>query len=205
MSSKKNAPPRKSFLRETAEALIVALVLAFLIRTFIIQPFTIPSGSMENTLLIGDYLLVNKFLYGLKNPFTGNYLIRGTDPRRGDIIVFRYPRDPSVDFIKRIVGLPGDVIEVRDKQLYRNGQPVQEGYIRHSRPHSVGPLDNMAPLTVPEGNYFVMGDNRDNSADSREWGTVGREAIHGKAWRVHWSWDAAGTRVRLERLGKKLE
>jgi signal peptidase I len=205
MPRKNASAPRKSFLRETAEALLVALVLAFLIRTFIVQPFTIPSGSMEKTLLIGDYLLVNKFLYGLKIPFTDTYLIKGAAPQLGDIIVFKYPVEPSTDFIKRIVGLPGDVIEVRGKQLYRNGQPVQESYIQHIRPDQIGPLDNVGPITVPEGKYFVMGDNRDNSADSREWGTVSRGAIHGKAWRVHWSWDAVNTRVRLERLGKKLE
>ena len=205
MSRKKAAAHPKSFFRELVEALLVALVLAFVIRTFIIQPFTIPSGSMEKTLLIGDYLLVNKFLYGLKNPFTGNYIIKGRDPQIGDIVVFRYPVDPSVDFIKRIVGLPGDVIEVRNKQLYRNAEPVTEGYIRHSRPNQIGPLDNVGPVTVPEGKYFVMGDNRDNSADSREWGTVSRNAIHGKAWRIHWSWDSVNTRVRLERLGDKLE
>jgi signal peptidase I len=205
MSRKNTAAQPKSFFRELVEALLVALILAFAIRTFVIQPFTIPSGSMEKTLLIGDYLLVNKFLYGLKNPFTGNYLIKGRDPQIGDIIVFQYPVDPSVDFIKRIVGLPGDVIEVRNKQLYRNAEPVREGYIRHSRPNLIGPLDNVGPVTVPEGKYFVMGDNRDNSADSREWGTVSRSAIHGKAWRIHWSWDSANTRVRLERLGNKLE
>lgn len=204
---KKNidSAPRKSAIREYAEALIIALALAFIIRTFIIQPFTIPSGSMEKTLLVGDYLLVNKFWYGLKNPFTGNYLIEGTEPQIGDIIVFKYPEDPSIDFIKRIVGVPGDIIEVRDKQLLRNGQPVKENYIQHLHPDFIMDLDNIGPVVVPEDEYFAMGDNRDNSKDSRAWGTLRRSAIHGKAWRIHWSWDAQNGRVRTERLGKKLE
>ncbi len=199
------SPKNKSLLREYGEALLVALVLALVIRTFLFQAFTIPSGSMLETVQIGDYLLVNKFIYGLKNPFTGTYFIDGKDPQIGDIIVFKYPGDPSIDYIKRIEGLPGDVIEVRDKQLYRNGEAVHEDYIQHIHPDIIGRLDNIGPVTVPAGEYFVMGDNRDNSEDSRAWGTVKRGAIQGKAWRIYWSWDSDASRPRLGRLGKKVE
>lgn len=193
-------------IREYAEALIIALALALFIRTFIFQAYTIPSGSMLNTLQIGDYLLVNKFLYGVKNPFTGKYLIEGQDPERGDIIVFLYPEDNSLDYIKRIVGIPGDVIEMRDKQLYRNGEAVKEEYILPGHPGMLVPKrDIMPPITVPAGEYFVMGDNRDGSADSRFWGTVTRGDIHGKAWRIYWSWDGKNGSPRLGRLGSLVE
>lgn len=145
---------------------------------------------MLETVQIGVNLLVNKFSYGVKNPFTGNYLIERDGPQIGDIIVFEYPGDPSVDYIKRVEGLPGDVIEVRDKELYRNGELIREDYVQHIHPTTIGRLDNIGPVTVPEGEYFVMGDNRDNSEDSRAWGTVKRKAIHGKAWRIYWSWDS---------------
>ena len=141
---------KKSLWREYAEALIVALVLAFLIRTFVVQAFKIPSESMLQTLQVGDHLLASKFAYGLKIPFTNHYIYRGDDPERGDIVIFRYPNDPSVDYIKRVIGVPGDVIEIRDKQLYRNGQPVKEAYIRNSDPDGIEPVrDNFAPVTVP--------------------------------------------------------
>lgn len=201
----KHSEPSKSIFREYGEALIVALVLALVIRTFIFQAFTIPSGSMLQTVQIGDYLLVNKFIYGVKNPFGDGYLIDGKDPKQGDIIVFKYPVDPNIDYIKRVVGVPGDVIEVREKQLYRNGEAVKESYIQHMFPNHVGPLDNIGPVTVPAGEYFVMGDNRDNSEDSRKWGTVKREAIHGKAWRIYWSWNAEESGLRYDRLAKLVE
>ena len=203
--SKRHSEPQKSLFREYGEALIIALVLAFFIRTFLFQAFTIPSGSMLETVQIGDYLLVNKFSYGVKNPFTGNYLIERDGPQIGDIIVFEYPGYPSVDYIKRVEGLPGDVIEVRDKELYRNGELIREDYVQHIHPTTIGRLDNIGPVTVPEGEYFVMGDNRDNSEDSRAWGTVKRKAIHGKAWRSYWSWDSEAGRPRLSRLGHKVE
>lgn len=196
---------KKSTFREYAEALAWALCLALIIRTFLFQAFTIPSSSMENTLLIGDYLLVTKFSYGVKIPFSDKYLTEFDGPEYGDIIVFRFPKNPREDYVKRVVGLPGDVMEMRNKKLYRNGEPVQEGYIQNIRPNYIGELDNMKPYTVPEGYYFAMGDNRDNSSDSRAWGPVERHLIHGKAWRIYWSWDRTKTGVRLDRLGKKLE
>lgn len=201
---KSKSEDSKSSIVDFIEALAVALVLALAIRAFLFQAFTIPSGSMLNTIQIGDYLLVNKFLYGVKIPFTDKYLFRGEDPQRGDIIVFKFPGDESVDYIKRIVGVPGDVIEVKNKQLYRNGEAVKESYIQHTHPNFIGRLDNVGPVTVPEDEYFVMGDNRDNSEDSRAWGTVSREKIHGKAWRIYWSWEK-GNGPRWSRLGRLVE
>ena len=196
---------KKSIFREMMEALLVALILALVIRTFIVQAFKIPSGSMLETLQIGDHLLVNKFLYGLKWPFSDNYVIQGTDPARGDIVVFRYPNNKEIDYIKRIVGLPGDTIEIRNKQLIRNGQAAQENYIRHSQPALIVPVrDNYGPVTVPPGKYFMMGDNRDDSQDSRFWGFVDRGDLHGKAWRIYWSSGGLGN-VRWSRFGKSVE
>ena len=147
---KSKSEDSRSSIVDFIEALAVALILALAIRAFLFQAFTIPSGSMLNTIQIGDYLLVNKFLYGVKIPFTDKYLFRGRDPQRGDSIVFKFPGDESVDYIKRIVGVPGDVIEVKNKQLYRNGEPLQESYLRHTHPDFIGRLDNIGPVTVPE-------------------------------------------------------
>lgn len=192
---------QKSLLLEYVEALVVAFALAMFIRTFVVQAYKIPSGSMLETLQVGDHLLVAKFSYGVKLPFTRTVVLPVDDPQHGDIIVFEYPRDPSVDYIKRIVGVPGDVIEVRNKQLYRNGEAVRESYIRHSQPGIAMPVrDNFGPVTVPDGHYFAMGDNRDDSQDSRFWGFVPREAIRGKAWVIYWSWEGLGS-VRWGRIG----
>ena len=198
--------PQKSKLLDYAEAMGIAFLCALFIRTFIIQAFVIPSESMVSTLLIGDHLMASKFAYGVKIPFTHTYLYRGADPRRGDIIIFEYPEDPDTDFIKRVVGVPGDIIEVRDKQLYRNGDPVKEAYIRHSDTRIMPVRDNFGPIKVPENQYFVMGDNRDNSHDSRFWGCIKRETIKAKAWRIYWSWSKIGfSSVRWDRIGKRLE
>ena len=198
---------RKSLVREYAEALVIALFLALLIRTFIVQAFKIPSESMLSTLLVGDQLLANKFAYGVKFPFTHIYLYRNDDPKRGDIVIFEYPEDPDTDFIKRVIGIPGDVIEVRDKQLYRNGEAVKESYVRFSDPDTImAKRDNFGPITVPANQYFVMGDNRDNSHDSRFWGCITREAIRAKAWRIYWSWGADGlSSIRWSRIGQKVQ
>jgi len=188
-------------VKDYAEALVVALVLAFFIRSFVVQAFKIPSGSMLETLQIGDHLLVNKFVYGLKIPFTDKIFINVSEPEFGDIIVFEFPEDPSKDFIKRVIGLPGDVIEVRDKQVYRNGEKLVESYIQHTDPNIVaGSRDNFGPVTVPEDACFVMGDNRDESYDSRFWGFVRRETIKGKAWILYWSWSGF-TDIRWSRIG----
>ncbi len=202
----KKPKKKKGMIREYFEAIVIALFFAFIIRTFFIAAYKIPSGSMLDTLLIGDHLLVNKFTYGIKNPLSGGYLTEGNEPQIGDIIVFAYPQNNDIDYIKRIVGLPGDIIEIRDKQLIRNGEAVQEEYVRFSEPNSIIPVrDNMHALTVPEGKYFVMGDNRDNSEDSRYWGFVDKELIHGKAWRFYWSWDSEETRPRISRIGRAVE
>ncbi|MBQ7606954.1 MAG: signal peptidase I [Desulfovibrionaceae bacterium] len=200
----KNTKKGKSILREYAEAVAVALALALLLRTFVIQAFKIPSESMLTTLLVGDQLLANKFVYGMKIPFTHMYIYRGAEPERGDIIIFEYPEDPDIDFIKRVIGVPGDVIEVRDKQLYRNGSPVKEDYIRFTEPDMIlAKRDNFGPITVKENEYFVMGDNRDNSHDSRFWGCIKREAIRAKAWRIYWSWNGPSD-IRWSRIGKEV-
>lgn len=198
-------PKKKGVFREYGEALLVALIVAAFIRLFLVSVFTIPSGSMLNTIQIGDYILVNKLSYGFKLPFSDTWIYKAEGPQYGDIIVFKYPKNPSVDYIKRVVGLPGDIMEMRDKQLYRNGEKVDEAYIIHTRPNMIGPLDNMAPYKVPADEYFVMGDNRDNSEDSRAWGTVNRDEIYGKAWRIYWSWDGKENSLRFNRIGKKLE
>ncbi len=197
--------PVKPLWREYGEALFVALILALVIRTFVVQAFKIPSESMVKTLLVGDHLLASKFSYGVKIPFTHTYIYKGEDPVKGDIIIFEYPNDPSVDYIKRIVGTPGDTIEVRNKQLFRNGEAVKESFIRFTEPDRIQPVrDNFGPVTVPADKYFVMGDNRDNSMDSRFWGFVDRSAIRAKAWRIYWSWGGLGD-IRWDRIGKAVQ
>jgi signal peptidase I len=194
----------KSTFREYTEAIIIALVLAFFIRTFIIQAFKIPSGSMLPTLLIGDHLLVNKFIYGIKVPFTGTVLVPINSPERNDVIVFRYPQDPKLDYIKRVIAIGGDTIESRDKVLYVNDKPFDDKYgVRMDDSVADGtlsPRDNFGPIVVPEGKVFVMGDNRDNSYDSRFWGFVDQKAILGKALIIYWSWDVERPLFSLERL-----
>ena len=203
MSTLLQKSSKKSLIREYGEALLVALVLAFVIRTFVVQAYKIPSESMVETLLVGDHLLASKFAYGIKIPFTHSYIDRGATPDYGDISIFDAPNIPSVDYIKRVIGLPGDVITVRDKRLYRNGMPVEEKYIRYEQPNIIEPIrDNFGPVTVPPDKYFVMGDNRDNSLDSRFWGFVDRGAIQAKAWRIYWSWDDKDNSPRWSRIGK---
>lgn len=201
----KAQPPQKGKLRENIEALIIAIILALFIRAFVVQAFKIPSGSMKNTLLIGDYILVNKFIYGVKIPFTEITVIPVKKPQRGDIVVFRFPKDPSKDFIKRVVGIGGDTVEVRNKQVYVNGEPQQDDFTIHTDPkiqmgfHKI--RDNFGPVEVPDGRLFVMGDNRDESNDSRYWGFVDLGAVRGKAFIIYWSWDKVDFGVRWNRLG----
>ena len=190
------APPqqtKKSVTREYVEAILIALVLALFIRTFIVQAFKIPSGSMEPTLLIGDHLLVNKFIYGIKNPFTGATWIAIKPPARRDIVVFKYPVNPDQDFIKRVIGVAGDTIEMVDKKLLVNGEPfIVEGAVYRDPniiPGTMKPRDNFGPITVPKDSLFVMGDNRDNSYDSRFWKFVKLSSVRGKAFILYWSWD----------------
>lgn len=201
----------KNVILEYIEAFIIAIVLAFIIRLFIVQAYRIPSASMLQTLQIGDHILVNKFIYGIRIPFTDSILIPISNPKFGDVAVFRYPEDPSKDYIKRIIGLPGDTIELKNKVLYRNGEVVKEPYVNYENPDMEHRYiaDTFGPIVVPEGSYFVLGDNRDNSEDSRYWGFVKRDAIIGKAWRIYWSWasDKQGSiydKIRFNRIGKKI-
>jgi len=194
----------KSVIRENTEAIIIAIILALFIRSFIVQAFKIPSGSMLPTLQIGDHLLVNKFIYGVKIPMTGIVLIPWKAPKHDDVVVFRFPSDRSIDYIKRVVGVAGDTIEIKDKQLYVNGEAITKPYANFTgndiMKATAGPRDNMGPVKVPEGNIFVMGDNRDNSFDSRFWGFVNLSDVLGKAFILYWSWDLNKPLMSVDRF-----
>jgi len=209
VNGKGEPPPsagKKHIVREYAESIIIAIILALIIRTFLVQAFKIPSGSMEDTLAIGDHILVNHFLSGPKIPFTDNRVLKIRDPRRGDVIVFEYPEDPSKDFIKRVIGTPGDVIEEKDKKLFVNGQPYVNPHEVHKEndliPREQNPRDNFGPIKVPADSYFMMGDNRDRSYDSRFWGFVKNPKIKGLAFIKYWSWDSTRFRVRWGNIGR---
>jgi signal peptidase I len=193
-------PAPKSSVKEYTSSLLIAVALALFIRTTVVQAFYIPSGSMEDTLLVGDYLLANKFVYGapIDVPLADYTLFRLPglrDPHPGDIVIFRSPTDPDRDLIKRCVAVGGQKLQVVDKVLYVDGQPFPNPpHSKHSDPETypatVNPRDNFGPLVVPPGHFFMMGDNRDNSADSRYFGAVPKELIKGKAMIIYWSWDA---------------
>ena len=199
-----------SRIRENIEVIVVAVVIALFIRTFVVQAYKIPSGSMKDTLLIGDHLLVNKFIYGVKIPFTdGKTLVPIKDPERGDIIVFKYPKDPDKDFIKRVIGIEGDIIVIKNKKLYVNGELKE--YKDNVKfidpiiyPQKFNTRDNFGPITVPKDSLFVMGDNRDSSHDSRFWGFVKLNEVKGEALIIHWSWKQTGFGVRWNRIGNLL-
>jgi len=196
---------KMSKTREWVEVIVTALVLALVIRAYVVQAFKIPSGSMIPTLRIGDHLLVNKFMYGTEIPFAGKRILSFKDPERGDIIVFKFPRDEKRDFIKRIIGVGGDVVEEIDKHVFVNGKPLEDEHAVHLDPEfrfpGTDPRDTFSPIRVPEGKYFVMGDNRDFSHDSRYWGFVDRSEIRGKAFVIYWSWDGEENLPRLGRIG----
>jgi len=208
-SSKKEIAPPKSRLRENIEALILAILLALFIRTFIVQAFKIPSGSMKQTLQIGDHILVNKFIYGVKLPYFNTTIIPYKKPQREDIIVFKFRQEPEKDFIKRTIGVPGDVIEILNKEVYVNKKRMEQDYAvytdLHIIPKAMQPRDNFGPVTVPEDSIFVMGDNRDHSYDSRFWGFVDLKDVKGKAIIIYWSWDNDNFGVRWGRIGKILK
>lgn len=197
--------------RENIEAIVIAIVLALFIRTFIVQAFKIPSGSMQPTLLIGDHILVNKFLYGVGIPFTDIKLLDIKKPGRGDVIVFIYPEDESKDYIKRVIGLPGDTIQIIDKQIFLNGSPYHDSFGVYVDPVTMrrgllnGNRDNFGPVTVPPNALFVMGDNRDHSADSRFWGFVNINKVRGKAFIIYWSWESAFKNFRFSRIGSLIK
>lgn len=217
---------------EMAKSIVVALVLFLLVRTFLVEAFRIPTGSMEETLLVGDFLFVNKAVYGAQLPGTSKRLPSFAEPERGDVVVFIPPHDPGKNYVKRLVGAPGDTLEMRDQVLYVNGEPQDEPYVQHTdllglditvrdmlwqRAHLVGDLspeeyvpsrDNWGPIVVPEDNYFMLGDNRDDSQDSRYWGFVERGAIKGKPLFVYYSFNANTmkpfpwiTQIRWARIG----
>jgi len=191
---------RKSTLREYVESIVIAVILALFIRTFVVQAFKIPTGSMENNLLIGDHLLVNKFVLGPSASRLEHALLPLGTIKRGDVVVFKYPEEPERDFIKRIIGLPGDTLELKQKKVYINGTPLDEPYVHFlEQPGSGNPLsevtsldvrENYGPVTVPENQYFAMGDNRDNSADSRYWGFLPRDYVKGRALIIYWSYES---------------
>jgi signal peptidase I len=203
-----DAPARsKGFLRETVESVLYAGVIFLVIRTLAFQAFRIPTGSMEDTLLPGDFLFINKFAYGARLPFTDVRLPGYAQPRRGDIIVFEYPKDTKVDYIKRCVALAGQTVEVRNKQLLVDGVLQEERYVLHKDP-AVGlergdprfDRDNFGPYKVPPGCVFMMGDNRDYSADGRFWGPLPTKLIHGRAWVTYFSWDTKSHLPRPRRM-----
>jgi len=224
---------KKSFYKEWVEPFLIAAVIALFIRQFVVEAFKIPSGSMIPTLAIGDHLLVNKFVYGPRIPFTDTRFFQGAEPKRGDIIVFKYPENEDKNFIKRIIGVPGDKIEIRDGVLLINDGPVlqhqipADSIVREEGPFAavarefeeqLGPVThriqylmdqsgkNFGPITVPAEKVFVMGDNRDNSQDSRVWGYVSYSKILGKALIIYWSWDGNDGRwLRWERIGSLIK
>ena len=196
---------KKRLLWEYAEAIITALILALVIRAYVIQAFKIPSGSMIPTLLVGDHILVTKFIYGTRIPFSDKKTLVFRNPEKGDIIVFKFPENPKKDFIKRVIATEGDVIEERNKIIYLNGEAVTEPYAKHVdnllRFGMNDPRDNFGPLRVPKDKLFVMGDNRDQSYDSRYWGFVDLKAVLGKALIIYWSWDPDNF-ARFKRIGR---
>ena len=206
----KAAPP-KSQMREYTEAILWAVVLTLGLRAFVIQAFRIPSESMCDTLLVGDFLFVNKFQYGPKIPFTHIRLPGPWPPRRGDVIVFQWPVDPSKDFIKRCIATGGQTVKIVHKQVYVNGRRLVEPYVKHispaEEPEGYTPRDNYSPPTVPPGELFMMGDNRDNSNDSRFWGTVKMDLVKGRAMFIYFStsgdkWWNGLFNIRFERMFK---
>jgi signal peptidase I len=193
---KKHARPRqKSIFREYTEIIVLAVVLALFVRTFFIQAFKIPSESMEDTLLVGDFLFANKFLYGAKIPFVNWRLPSVREPRQGDIIIFKYPGDHKLDYIKRCVAVEGQEVELRGEKLYVDGVLQNEDYAKYY--HG----SNFGPYKVPKDHIFMMGDNRDNSADSRVWGPLDKDLIAGKAMFIYFSWNASDHSIRFSRIG----
>ena len=214
---------REPTLVEYCRAFFPVIVVVFLVRSFVVEPFRIPSGSMLPTLEVGDFILVNKFVFGLRLPILHQEIVDFGEPQRGDVVVFRYPPKPSVDYIKRVVGVPGDHIAYYDKILYVNGKAVTDADSAEVQPAQSGPdrvllgesqnghsyriqwmrgiPSREGEREVPPGHYFVMGDNRDNSKDSRIWGFVPESHFVGKAFMIWMSWDAERFRVDIDRIG----
>jgi signal peptidase I len=198
----------KSKVKEYVESIIIAILIALFIRTFIICAYKIPSRSMVPTLLVGDHILVSKFIYGIKIPLLRRTIIPVSDPKKGDIVVFIYPNDRSKDFIKRVIGVAGDKIEIKNKKIFINDKEYSDSFGIYSDnviyPASIQNRDNFGPVTVPEKSIFVMGDNRDESLDSRFWGFVNLKEVEGKAFIIYWSWNHDEHNLRWQRLGNLL-
>jgi signal peptidase I len=219
VADRQAAKPAKSALREYAEALVLALVLAIGIRTTLVQAYEIPSGSMEPTLLVGDHLIADKLAYGLRTPDSifglhipgipyGRYLFRLGAVHRGDVIIFVSPPDPSVDLIKRVIAVGGDTVQIRDGHVWLNGAPMADPHahftVADSSRVANSPRDYLGPMKVPPGMLFVMGDNRDDSYDSRFWGFVPLANVEARAMFIYWPWDSDGDRaipLRWSRFG----
>jgi signal peptidase I len=200
---------KKKIVKEYLKSILIAVLIALFIRTFVVQAFKIPSGSMEPTLLIGDYILVNKFMYGIRIPYAGVRLLAWTKPRRGDVIVFIYPVDPSKDFIKRVIGTGGERVQIIHNKIYINDRLIPDpwGYFKEEGPAwFFSRVENFGPVVVPEGFLFVMGDNRDNSDDSRFWGFLPLDDVLGKAFMIYFSWNSQAEnpwdKVRWSRIGR---
>ena len=200
---------KKGKVREYIEAIIIAVVIAFFVRSFFIQAFKIPSGSMEPTLLVGDHLLVNRLSYVAKVPFSDTVMFEFGEPKRGDVIVFRWPKDRSKDFIKRVIAIPGDRLEIKGKEIFINGSKINDPWGHFiDKKYSFQSLlirENLGPVVIPKDSYFVLGDNRDNSQDSRYWGFVEKSDLVGKALIIYFSWNSKAENplnlIRWQRIG----
>jgi len=201
---------KKKFVKEYLEPVVIAVLIALFIRTFVVQAFKIPSSSMEPTLQVGDHILVNKFIYGIKIPFTNIKLFQFKKPKRGDIIVFVYPKDRSKDFIKRVIGTEGEKVEIVRNKIYVNDKVIDDPWGHYMEKGNMlrylQPMEKFAPVVVPKDSLFVLGDNRDNSQDSRFWGFVNIHAVRGKAFVIYFSWDRYAEsllgKIRWLRFGK---
>ncbi len=191
-------PVKKSKVREWFEIIVTALVLALVVRAFIIQSYRVPSGSMEDTLLPGDFLFANKFIYGAKVPFAPWLLPKIRDPKPGDVIIFKYPGDKRTDYVKRCIAVPGQTVELRGTHLYIDGVEKVEPYVKYE----YGGRYNFGPYTVPKGFVLALGDNRDNSSDSRFWGPLDRRLIRGEALFIYFSVEKHPPFIRFKRIGK---
>ena len=198
---------KKKLFKEYIEPIVIAIVIALFIRTFVVQAFKIPSSSMEPTLQVGDYILVSKFIYGIRIPFLNTKMLQWKEPKRGDIVVFIYPKDRSKDFIKRVIATEGEKVEVAQDKIYINDQVIDDpwGHFEKSGwAQYLQAMEKFGPVVVPKDSLFVLGDNRDNSQDSRFWGFVHLDAVKGRAFIIYFSWNRAAqdllAKIRWSRL-----
>ncbi len=209
MEEKEIRADKNKILKDYVEPIVIAILIALFIRAFVVQAFKIPSSSMEPTLQVGDYILVNKFIYGIRIPYTNTKLFEMNKPHRGDTIVFIYPKDRSKDFIKRVIATQGEKVEIRQNKISINDRVIEDPWGHFEKSDwmkMVQSIDRFGPVVVPKDSLFVMGDNRDNSQDSRYWGFVNINAVKGKAFIIYFSWNGGALnlldKVRWVRLGK---